>query len=129
MTIRLHLPLDEEAAGEGVTVIRFTGGTVSLNEETTDRIRDQLLSVAGEPGPPCLLLDFGNVDYVSSLGLGLLIALHKQLRSAGRRLSIGNLSEQVQEVFVVTRLDRLLDLRQRVAPARQEERWIEVPRG
>ena len=57
-----------------------------------------------------MLLDLGNVKYVSSALLGALVGLHKELLAAGRRLILRNLRPQVLEVFLVARLDEFLDL-------------------
>jgi anti-anti-sigma factor len=103
-------PLKDATSGEA-TVVHFTGCKVSLDEETLDRIHDQLLALAEEPSALDLLLDFGNVVYLSSTMLGTLVGLHKKLLARGRHLIVGNLSPQVHEVFAVTRLDKFLDLR------------------
>jgi anti-anti-sigma factor len=103
-------PLKEGASGD-VTVVHFTGCTVSLDEEALDRLHDQLLTLADEPSESDLLLDFGNVKYLTSRALGTLVSLHKKLLAGGRHLTVGNLSPQVHEVFMVTRLDKFLDLR------------------
>ena len=115
-------PLKEGTSGEAIAV-HFTGCNVSLDEETLDCIHDQLLALADEPSESDLLLDFGNVEYVSSTALGTLVSLHKKLLARGRYLIVGNLSPQVQEVFVVTRLDRFLNLQwagQQTEPAAQD---------
>jgi anti-sigma B factor antagonist len=98
------------AAG-GVTVVHLTGSHTSLDEATVLRVGDRLLALADEPGRSDLLLDLGNVEFVSSTALGTLIRLHKKLAAGGRHLTIANLSPQVREVFAVTRLDTYLDLR------------------
>jgi anti-anti-sigma factor len=55
-----------------------------------------------------LLLDFTNVERVSSEGLGALVGLHKRMRLGGGRLTLFNLCPQLYEVFEITRLDTLL---------------------
>jgi anti-anti-sigma factor len=119
-------PLKEGASGD-VTVVHFTGCNISLDEEALDRIHDQLLALADEPGESDLLLDFGNVEYVTSRALGTLVSLHKKLLATGRHLTVGNLSSQVHEVFTVTRLDQFLDLRltgQEAEPTAQDGRPV-----
>jgi anti-anti-sigma factor len=105
-----HSPRNEKAAGE-VIVVHFTGSPASLDADTVPGVSDELLALADEPGGPDLLLDFANVDYVSSMALGTLVGLHKKLAAEGRHLTIANLSPRVFEVFAVTRLDGFLDLR------------------
>jgi anti-anti-sigma factor len=92
-------------------VIHFTGPRVCLDESTAFRAREDLFAIAGEPSHSPLLLDFGNVRYVSSAALGALVCLHKGLLAAGRRLTIYDLGPEVYEVFAATGLDRLLCLR------------------
>src|SRR5215472_10429454 len=111
MAMQFERPPRKEGASGDVTVVHFTGCNVSLDEETLDRIHDQLLALAEEPSEADLLLDFGNVEYLSSTALGTLVSLHKKLLARGRHLTVGNLSPQVHEVFAATRLDKFLDLR------------------
>ncbi len=59
-----------------------------------------------------LILDFSDVNFLTSLGLALLLTLRKRLAEGGRRLALLNLQPQVYEVFSVTRLDTLFDVRQ-----------------
>src|SRR5262249_1898640 len=93
-------------------VVHFTGTKLSLDEETLQHVRDPLLALAEEPSEADVLLDFGNVEYVSSALLDTLVRLHKRLLAVDRQLSVGNLDPQVFGVFAITRLDTLLDLHQ-----------------
>jgi anti-sigma B factor antagonist len=129
---RSHPHSPDEDAGEA-TVIHFTGRKVSLNEETLESVRDRLAALVEESGPSRLLLDFRNVEYVSSQALGTLVSLHKKGLAAGRRLALRNLSPLVAEVFAVTRLDSFLDVRpaepEDVVPSGgpRQDLWIEIP--
>jgi anti-sigma B factor antagonist len=111
MAFQLERPPTGEAAAGDLTVVHFTGHKAWLDEEALDRIRGQLLALADEPGGSDLLLDFGNVEYLSSAALGPLVSLHEELLAGGRHMTVGNLSPQVHEVFAATRLDKFLDLR------------------
>jgi anti-sigma B factor antagonist len=111
MALQLQRRTRDHGASNDAIVVHFTGGKVSLDEEALYDIRDQLLALANEPTNSDLLLDFGNVRYLTSTTLGTLVSLHKKLRARGRLLTISNLTPQVYEVFAVTRLDQLFDLR------------------
>jgi anti-anti-sigma factor len=111
MALQLKHPPTKEGAADDVIVVHFTGGKVSLDEETLFRIHDELLALAEEPSTSDLFLDLGNVAYLTSAALGTLVRLHKKLLAAGRHLTVGNLTPHVHEVFTVTKLDRCLDLR------------------
>ncbi len=101
----------KQGASADVTVVHFAGRHVYLDEDTLYRIHDELLALAEESSTSDVFLDFGNIEYLTSATLGTLVHLHKKLLARGRRLIIGNLLEQIHEVFKLTRLDRLLDLR------------------
>jgi anti-anti-sigma factor len=101
----------KQAIAHDVTVAHFTGCKVSLDEETVHRIHDQLFALADEPSESELLLDFGNVAYISSSALDALVRLRKTLLAKGRNMTVGNLRSQVHEVFVITGMDRSLNLR------------------
>jgi anti-anti-sigma factor len=76
---------------------------------------EQLLALIVELQQNQLNLDFGNVTFLTSLGLAMLLVLKKRLAESGRRLAIVNLQPHVYEVFSVTRLDTVLDVRQQEA--------------
>ena len=96
---------------DDLTVLRFTGPRAVLDEQTTRIAEEHLLALVEGLKGGRLEMDFGNVAYLSSRGLGLLVLLHKRLRARGRRLILCNLAPQVFEVFEVTKLHTLLDIR------------------
>ena len=65
------------------------------------------LSECCAQGSP-LVLDFGAVDYVSSIGLRALMLVAKQVRAQGGSVAIAALSPLVAEVFQISRFDLVL---------------------
>ena len=102
--------LDVTAAGD-TTVARFTGSRLCLDETTALPLLAQLTALADGPGQGPLLLDLGNVEFLSSTTLGSLVQLHRRLKAAGRPLTVCNVSPVLYEVFETTRLILLLDVR------------------
>jgi anti-sigma B factor antagonist len=99
-------PLRMEQAGN-VTIVRFPQPIV-LTGTTAEMVSDQLGRLV-EDGNHCqLLLDFANVQSLTSLMLGKLIALHNRAQAAGGRLALCALRPDVQQIFEVTRLTELL---------------------
>ena len=49
-----------------------------------------------------VVLDFKDLEYISSAGLRLVIKLKKELEAKGKGLVLENLNEVVKEVFKVT---------------------------
>lgn len=50
------------------------------------------------------------MEYLTSLELGALIALHKRMKTCGGRLTLFNLSAPAYEIFVTTRLQSFLGI-------------------
>src|SRR4051812_41831819 len=63
------------------------------------------------PSGPTLVLDLGAVAAPTAGGLGQLVGLHRRLRAGGGRLVLCNVGARAYEVFEVTRLTELLDVR------------------
>ena len=91
-----------------VKIVTFTGG----------RIRDDLDTFVPGDLYAHLLLDFSNIESISSLELAALIHLHKGTKARGCRMTLFNLSAEVFEVFAITRLHRMFQIcREPMAPA------------
>ena len=63
-----------------------------------------------KPARP-VVLDMSEVKVLTASGLGQLITLHNRLRASGGQLVLCNVGERAYEVFEVTRLTDLLDVR------------------
>jgi len=59
-----------------------------------------------------IVLDFSNVEYLSSAALGKLITLDKKVKSAKGKLRLCNIRPDIYEVFAITRLNKLFDIRE-----------------
>ena len=58
-----------------------------------------------------LILDFKNLEYISSAGLRVLIVVAKKLKPEGIPFSIINVNSAISEVFTMSGLDKILDIR------------------
>jgi anti-anti-sigma factor len=92
------------------TVIRFTGRQVVLHEDNISLVGEQLLALADRLKPGRLLVDFGNVAYLTTTAVGLLLQLRKALYAWGGRLTLRHLHSRLYEVFEVTKLHTLFDI-------------------
>jgi len=100
--------LEIEQIGD-VTVVNFVDRKI-LDEQNIQIIGDQLFSLVDNDGLRKLLLNFGNVEYLSSAALGKLITLQKKLQAVGGRLVLCNIDPQIYEVFEITRLDKFFNI-------------------
>src|SRR6266568_3207242 len=76
--------LEVEDIGE-VTVVNFTDKKI-LDEQNIQIIGEQLFSLVDELGRRKLILNFSNVEYLSSAALGKFITLNKKVKTAGGSL-------------------------------------------
>src|SRR5437660_12765406 len=100
--------LEVEDIGD-VTVINFVDKKI-LDEQNIQVIGEQLFSLVDQEGRRKLLLNFGNVEYLSSAALGKLITLNKKLQGVGGRLILCNIASQSFDVFQITKMDRLFNI-------------------
>jgi anti-sigma B factor antagonist len=109
--------LEVEHIGD-VTVVNFVDRKI-LDEQNIQVIGDQLFSLVEQDGLRKLLLNFGNVEYLSSAALGKLITLNKKLQAVGGRLILCNIDPQIYEVFEITKLDKFFNIQKEEQTALQ----------
>ena len=95
------------------SVIRFPGPQVVLDEQNTHTMGEQLLALVKRLQAGWFLVDMKNVTYLTSTALGLLLRVRQELHTRGSRLTLCHLSPQLHEVFQVTNLHNVFDIRQR----------------
>jgi anti-sigma B factor antagonist len=110
--------LEVEDIGD-VTVVNFTDKKI-LDEQNIQLIGEQLFRLVDELGRRKLLLNFGNVEYLSSAALGKFITLNKKVNAAGGRLILCNIDPQIYEVFEITKLNKLFNIKKDEQSAMQE---------
>ena len=58
-----------------------------------------------------VIIDFKELDYISSAGLRVLLAIKNMLEEKGKTLEIHNVNEVITEVFSVTGFDNILNIK------------------
>jgi anti-sigma B factor antagonist len=109
--------LEVEDIGD-VTVINFVDKKI-LDEQNIQIIGEQLFGLVDQDGRRKLLLNFKNVEYLSSAALGKLITLNKKLQGAGGRLILCDIDPQIYEVFEITKLDKFFNIQKEEQAALQ----------
>ena len=101
--------LEVEPIGD-VTVVNFIDRKI-LDEQNIQIIGEQLFSLVEVERVKKMLLNFRNVEYLSSAALGKLITLNKKMQTAGGKLVLCNIDPQIYEVFEITKLDKLFKIK------------------
>jgi anti-anti-sigma factor len=89
------------------TVVSPTG---RIDHRSAADLEAALLPLAAEAAERkgALVLDFSGVDYISSVGLRVLMIAARQMRAAQGRISVAALSSVVAEIFSISRFDKVL---------------------
>jgi anti-sigma B factor antagonist len=89
-------------------VVLSVAGTIQGGPDA-DHFQTAIRALVAE-GRPHVLLDMKDVTWISSTGLGILIGGHTSLRRAGGSLKIVNLTERVESLFAVTKLNLVFEV-------------------
>ncbi|MCC6357549.1 MAG: STAS domain-containing protein [Phycisphaerales bacterium] len=93
----------------GISMVEFADRKI-LEELSIQEIGEELdRIVESEPGIR-LLLNFRNVDHLSSAALGMLITLRKKVENQNGDLKLSDINKQIFEVFKITRLNKMFDI-------------------
>ena len=93
-----------------VTVVRFVDRRI-LDEANIQEMGHELFQLVEEQGRKQILLNFTNVEFLSSAALGKLITLDKKVKSHTGKLILTNIRPEIYEVFKITRLNTTLAIK------------------
>jgi anti-sigma B factor antagonist len=100
--------LDIEEVGD-VTIAKFIDKKI-LDENNIQIIGNQLFALVDEDARTKIILDFSNVEYLSSAALGKLITMEKKVKAAKGKLRLSCIRPEIYEVFAITKLNRLFKI-------------------
>ncbi len=99
-----------------VTVVRFVDRKI-LDEANIQELGTELFKLVEQEKRKSLLLNFSNVEFLSSAALGKLITLDKKMKALGGKLKLSNIRPEIYEVFAITKLNKLFDIKDDEADA------------
>lgn len=99
-----------------VTVVRFVDRKI-LDVTNIHELGRELAQLVEEQHKKKLLLNFTTVEFLSSETLGELIKLEKKVKQHNGKLMLTNIKPEIYEVFAITRLNKLFDIRDDEAEA------------
>ena len=92
-----------------VKIVNFVESKI-LDEANIEDIRKQLIAIAESKDRLKILLDFSNVDHLSSAALGMLINVNNSVKQHNGQLRLVNIKPQIMEVFEITKLNKLFKI-------------------
>jgi anti-sigma B factor antagonist len=98
--------LDVRRAGDDTGVIEIRGDVTASSE---DALMDAY-GRAGDGATRAVLLDFSQLEYMNSGGIGLLVTLLVRANRAKQRLLACGLNDHYRQIFELTRLDEAISI-------------------
>ncbi|GAB4174481.1 MAG: STAS domain-containing protein [Thalassobaculales bacterium] len=89
-----------------------------LDSQTSKSFEEKLLGLV-DAGERAVVLDFAQLSYISSAGLRVLLMATKKQKTAGGRLAVCALSDNIREVFEISGFSAILDIHADAAKAVQ----------
>jgi anti-sigma B factor antagonist len=89
-----------------VAVIDIVG---DMNSAAENRLMDAY-ATAVQPGVTTIVLNFEQLNYMNSSGIGLLVTLLIRAQRQKQKLIAYGLSEHYREIFALTRLDEAIQM-------------------
>lgn len=103
----------EHRVVDGVTVVKVNG---EIDVFSSPRLREMLLDVI-ENGGLHLVVDLGDVTFLDSTGLGVLVGIFHRLRARNGTMSFVGANDRVRRVFHVTQLTKIFVLHDTIEDA------------
>ena len=94
---------------DGVIRIEFVDRNI-LDEANIQQIGEEISQIIDAEASPRILISFDNVDHLSSAALGTLITINNKIRAKDGQLRLANIDQQIYEVFVITKLNKLFQI-------------------
>ncbi|MEH1831037.1 MAG: STAS domain-containing protein [Nostoc sp.] len=91
---------------EQVKVIKLNG---NLNAATSQEFRQNITDILVS-GAKIVLIDFQDVAFMDSSGLGALVLAFKTLRASDTQLALCSINEQVRILFELTNMDKVFEI-------------------
>tara|TARA_B100000029_G_scaffold416935_1_gene421388 strand:+ start:53 stop:406 length:354 start_codon:yes stop_codon:yes gene_type:complete len=93
-----------------VTVVNFVDRKI-LDESNIQALGLELFALVEKENRKKILLNFSTVEFLSSAALGKLINLDKKVKVNSGILKLSNIRPEIYEVFAITKLNRIFDIK------------------
>jgi anti-anti-sigma factor len=93
-----------------------------VDHPNAERLQQALAPIVAEAVQEgrALVLDFSQVDYISSMGLRVLMMASRQLRAANARIAVAALQPVAREIFEIARFNHVVEIFPDVRAALQQ---------
>jgi len=100
----------------GVSIVTFKDSKI-INEEEIQELGQELYDLVERGDRKKIILNFGNVEFLSRAALGKLIGFAKRIKPPAAELILPNIRPAIYEVFAITKLTKLFTIKDDEADA------------
>ncbi len=101
--------------GLNVSVVEVSG---HVDTSTFPELQDHLQKLVDD-GKVRIIVELGQLEYISSAGMGVLMGLLQETRNQGGDLKLANMSEKIRHLFDILGFSRLVRIYPDVHSAKQ----------
>ena len=91
------------------TIVTFTNEKI-LEQNDIQNLQDSIIPIIEQANEINLVLDFQNVQFLSSSVLGLLLRISKKVYERDGRLKLCSINRKIYEIFKITRLNKIFEI-------------------
>ena len=99
-----------------ISVVRFKDQKI-IDPETIQELGQELFDLVEKENRKKLVVNFSNVEFLSSAALGKLITFEKLAKRHDAKLILTNIAPEIFQVFAITNLDKLFQIKDNEADA------------
>ncbi|MDI3517400.1 MAG: anti-sigma factor antagonist [Thermotogota bacterium] len=99
---------------EGKDIVKVNG---DIDAYSTGELKKFMTDLISRTEKSTLVIDMSNVPYVDSAGLGMLVSILRESKSAGKSLVLASMKPNVKRIFELTRLDKVFTITDTVQEA------------
>ena len=95
---------------DGITIVTFVQAKI-LSEKDVQVLGDELWALVDRDGCRLLVLDWAKIEFCSSAVIGKMVRLDKRVKDKKGELRLCCLKPEIREVFQITRLDQVFEIK------------------
>lgn len=99
---------------EDKLIVKLTG---ELDHHSAEEVRNKIDDRIARNGSDKVILDFSNVNFMDSSGIGVVIGRYKKLSMKKGEICIANVQESVKRVFELSGMFKIIKLYESVQEA------------
>lgn len=93
-----------------VSVVRFKDQKI-IDPQSIQELGQELFDLVEKEERKKIVVNFANVEFLSSAALGKLITFEKLTKRLGADLILTNIAPEIFQVFAITNLDKLFQIK------------------